>query len=189
MQFKTKRKSREKLKELIGNIIYTMLQFLALIFVLILVNQCVFGVVQVHGESMEPTLREGEYLFCIKIKAFYRPQRGDVVLARTGKGYENELVKRIIGMPGDEIDIDDATGLVFVNGEALEETYLKEATFPKGDVAYPFTVPPNQYFVLGDNRKVSLDSRYSEIGTVEKGKIDGLVVWKIYPFQKIGRII
>ena len=157
----------------------------ALLSCVMIINLTVCGIAVVHGESMEPTLKEGDFLFCWKL---YEPERFDVVLCRTGKGYEKELVKRVIGMPGDEIYIDQNMGLIYVNGIPIEEEYCKGRTFKIGDVSYPVIVPSGQYFVMGDNREVSLDSRYSEIGTIEADKIDGHVLFRLYPFLKAGKI-
>ena len=163
LQFKTKKTWQEYLQE----ILYGLLKILALYLIILLVQNCIGGMAVVHGKSMEPTFSEGDYVIfrCIA----YEPQRGDIVLCRTGKGYENELIKRIIGLPGDTVYIDQESGTV-------------------SDITYPVTVPQGQYFVLGDNRDVSLDSRSSEIGMLERKKIDGKVVFRIFPFSKIRRI-
>lgn len=164
---------------------YMALKILALWLALFLINHMLFGLAVVHGESMEPTLWEGDVLICRKSPGF-EPCRNDVVLCRTGKGYENELVKRVIGLPGDEINIQE-NGTVCVNGKPETVISNKEGN-RMGDVSYPFTVPQGQYYVMGDNRAVSLDSRYSEIGTIPKEKIDGKVLRCIFSpkyFRKI----
>lgn len=182
LQFKTKKTWQEYLQE----ILYGLLKILALYLIILLVQNCIGGMAVVHGKSMEPTFSEGDYVIfrCIA----YEPQRGDIVLCRTGKGYENELIKRIIGLPGDTVYIDQESGTVSINGEELNETYLGSCGNFSGDITYPVTVPQGQYFVLGDNRDVSLDSRSSEIGMLERKKIDGKVVFRIFPFSKIRRI-
>lgn len=186
MSFKIRyRQKQGSLRQFLSDVIYQILQMVVLLFVMMIINLAVCGIAVVHGESMEPTLEEGDFLFCWKL---YEPERFDVVLCRTGKGYEKELVKRVIGLPGDEIYIDQNMGLVYVNGTPIEEEYCKGRTFKVGDVSYPVIVPSGQYFVMGDNREVSLDSRYSEIGTIEADKIDGHVLFHLYPFLKIGRI-
>ena len=168
--------SKSGIKCWVERLLFTVLQMLVLIFYIIIINGAVCGFSVVHGESMQPTLLEGDILLCIKL--FYQPARGDIVICRTGKGYENEMVKRVIGMPGDEIFIDSNTGILYINGHPLEEPYCKEKTFQIGDNVYPVIVPKEQYFVLGDNREVSMDSRYSEIGTIDSKKIDGHVVFR-----------
>lgn len=166
--------------------LYFGLQMLALALAIFIVNHLVLSFAVVHGKSMEPTLADRDVLICVKLG--YRPQRGDIVLCRTGKGYENELVKRIIGLPGDRIEIDSAEGTVYVNGKPLDETYCKNPTYSVGDIMYPAVVPENQYFVLGDNREVSVDSRYSEIGMVSENKIDGHIVLRLFPFTEFGKV-
>lgn len=186
MSFKiNKTKRKQKLCQSFADGIYWALQMTVLAFIVILINMQVCGAAIVHGESMQATLKEGDILICWKL---YEPKRFDVVLCRTGKGYEKELVKRVIGLPGDEIYIDQNLGLVYINGSPIEEVYCKDKTYKTGDVSYPVIVPPNQYFVMGDNREVSLDSRYSEIGTIEADKIDGHVLFRLYPFSVVGQI-
>ena len=186
MSFKIRHhQKRGAIRQFISDAIYQLLQMAVLLFAMIIINLSVCGIAVVHGESMEPTLKEGNFLFCWKL---YEPKRFDVILCRTGKGYEKELVKRVIGLPGDEIYIDKNMGIVYINGTPLDEDYCQGRTFNVGDVSYPVIVPIGQYFVMGDNRDVSLDSRYSEIGTIDADKIDGHVLFRIYPFSKIGKI-
>lgn len=178
MSFRTKlQKIQEKHAWDIAKVTYMMLRVLALWLVLFIINLTLFGFAVVHGESMEPTLWEGDLLLCRKSPGF-EPDRNDVVLCRTGKGYENELVKRVIGIPGDEIDI-RKDGTVCVNGNPESVISDKEEN-KKGDVSYPLIVPRGQYYVMGDNRAVSLDSRYSQIGTIPIEKIDGKVLFCIF---------
>lgn len=165
---------------------YFGLQMLAVAFIIYILNSLVFNFAVVRGTSMEPTLYDRDILICIKFG--YQPEYGDIVLCRSGKGYENELVKRIIGVPGDRIDIDNTKGIVYINGEPLDEAYCTNITYTTGDIKFPVVVPENQYFVLGDNREVSVDSRYSEIGMISDKKIDGHITYRIFPFTKIGKV-
>lgn len=184
--------SRTKLQEIkerhgwdIAKASYMGLKILMLWLALFLINHTLIGLAVVHGESMEPTLWEGDVLLCQKFPGF-EPCRNDVVLCRTGKGYENELVKRVVGLPGDEINIQE-DGTVYVNGKPETVISNKEGN-RNGDVSYPLTVPQGQYYVMGDNRAVSLDSRYSGIGTIPLERIDGKVLFCIFSprvFRKI----
>lgn len=183
LRFRTKQK--KTWKYYLGEIIYGLLKILVLYLVLFLIQNCVGGMAVVHGKSMEPTFIEGDRVIFQRIG--YEPERGDIVICRTGKGYENELIKRVIGLPGDVIYINEETGVVTVNGEELEEPYLGSRGNPEGDIDYPLKVPNGQYFVMGDNRSVSLDSRCSEIGMLERERIDGKVIFRIFPFSKIGK--
>ncbi len=183
LQYKIKGEGKKKPQNGVYEITYWLLLLCALFFFTVLFTQVVGGQAVVHGGSMEPQLTEGDRL--IYWRLFYEPKRGDVVMCHTGKGLESELVKRVIGLPGDVIDIDNETGTVYVNNKALTEPYCKGKTYVSGDVTYPITVPKGQYFVLGDNREESIDSRYSGIGTIEADKIDGHIVARIYPFSNI----
>lgn len=186
MRYKIKRRKRYDLKKQGTKILYYLLVVVIMFLFTYILTQTVGGYARVYGISMEPQLAEGDRL--IYWKPFYEPQRGDVVICRTGKGVKNELVKRVIGLPGDEVNINNETGTVYVNGTAISELYVKGHTYASGDVSYPVTVPQGQYFVMGDNRENSLDSRYSEIGMVEREKIDGHILIRFFPFTRIGRI-
>ncbi|MCD8053973.1 MAG: signal peptidase I [Lachnospiraceae bacterium] len=129
-------------------------------------------VLQVSGTSMEPTLSDNDIIVLVKTGDF---ETGDLV----GFYYQNKLLlKRVIGGPGDVIDIDD-DGVVFVNGEVLDEPYVTEQSLGETDITYPYQVPENRYFVMGDNRSTSIDSRSSVIGCIEKDQIVGRVILRI----------
>lgn len=142
----------------------------------------------VYGSSMAPTLENGEMLLMNKfIYRFTEPQRGDIIVFTYEDPIQGEeyLIKRVIGLPGDTIEIMD--GMVYINGTAYDESkYLEMSTDIKGDVEYPFLVPENSYFVLGDNRANSKDSRFSEVGAVPKEQIVGKASIRFWPFDKIG---
>lgn len=124
----------------------------------------IFKIAVVNGESMYPTLHSGAVVIFNSL--FYRnPEQGDIIsFKENGQNY----IKRVIGTEGDIVDIDFESGTVFVNGIALEEKYVNEATYTSYDKKFPITVDKNTVFVLGDNRNHSLDSRSSEIGLVKK---------------------
>lgn len=162
----------------------------------------VFNISVVVGSSMEPTLQETDRLVVLSFG--YTPRYGDVVALwadnlpnkETGKRGEM-IVKRIIGLPGDIIGIDSDSGVVYRNGKALREDYIKEYINASnlGNAEYPLTVDENCVFVLGDNRNHSTDSRYVDDGETEYfvGCIDmrcilGKAVFRIYPFERIGVI-
>lgn len=133
-------------------------------------------VLQVSGSSMEPALSDGDIIVLLKTGSF---ETGDLV----GFYYQNKLLlKRVIGAPGDIIDIDDE-GNVSVNGELLEEPYLTEKSLGETDITYPYQVPENRYFVMGDNRVTSIDSRSSAIGCIEVDQIVGKVVLRVWPLE------
>ncbi len=155
--------------------IYTLVVIAA---VSILLTTLWFPVVQVSGSSMEPTLTSNDILILIKTDNL---ETGDVLAFY----YQNNLLlKRIIGCSGDVIDI-DSEGNVTVNGELLDEPYVNEKALGECDITFPYQVPDESYFVMGDNRTVSVDSRSSIIGCIETGQVVGKVVLKIWPLTDI----
>lgn len=157
----------------------------ALVF-LLAVFSFFFRIIRVDGSSMVPTLRDGDRL--IVWGAGYEPHNGDVIVMDGYIEYGKPLVKRIIAMGGDTIDIDYSTGTVTVNGVILQEPYIAEPTTLQGDVSLPMTVPDGQVFVMGDNRNGSKDSRRAEIGCLDKRDVLGKVIFRVAPFQKMGKI-
>ena len=169
---------------------------LILVVVMVVVLRNVMGTVLVKGSSMEPNFNHGDLVFINKLStSIGSPDYGDVVICKLdeGSGYEN-IIKRVIGLPGDEIDIvedeysEDGEYLLYVNGEYIEEPFLGEPMRVDGDVEYPFEVPENSYFVMGDNRNESLDSRRESVGAIHKDDLMGKVVLRLYPFSKFGLI-
>ncbi|MBE6574354.1 MAG: signal peptidase I [Ruminococcaceae bacterium] len=143
-----------------------------------LVATLILPVIQISGTSMEPTLNNREIVLLVKSK---RLQRGDLCAF----SYSNKiLIKRIIGMPGDMISIDDL-GNVIINGENLDEPYLTEKSLGECDIEFPFEVPEESFFIMGDRRDTSIDSRSSVIGCVEREQIIGKIFFRIWPFKKI----
>ena len=152
--------------------------------VLVLIFSFFFRIIQVDGESMVPTLQNGEKL--IVWGAGYEPQRGDVVFVDSYTPYGKPLVKRVIAKGGDTICIDYETGTVAVNGEVLQEDYIAEPTYLGYDVEFPYTVPEGTVFVMGDNRNNSLDSRSSYVGCIDERDILGKVLLCFLPVSDFG---
>ncbi|MFR8088397.1 MAG: signal peptidase I [Lachnospirales bacterium] len=142
----------------------------------------------VYGSSMAPTLENGEMILMNKfIYRFTEPQRGDIIVFTYDDPIQGEeyLIKRVIGLPGDTIEIMD--GMVYINGTAYDESkYLEMSTEISGDISYPFLVPEDSYFVMGDNRANSKDSRFSEVGAVSKDQIVGKASIRFWPLDRIG---
>lgn len=157
---------------------------MACIFLLLyIVRHAFLGWAVVHGGSMNPTVYDKDVVLFSKHKKTW--EYGDIVVCHSGKGLEEELIKRVIGVPGDVIQIDKKNHQVLVNGVMIEESYISEETIERGDIHYPARVPPGQYFVMGDNRNKSLDSRFSEVGTLPAENIQGKVHIRIFPLNKI----
>ena len=149
--------------------------------VAILLATMFLPVLQVSGKSMEPTLSDQDVILLAKTGDF---KTGDLV----GFYYQNKLLlKRVIAGPGDIVDIDDE-GNVSVNGEVLDEPYVTEKSLGETDITYPYQVPENRYFVMGDNRATSIDSRSSVIGCIEKDQIVGKVILRVWPLKRISFI-
>lgn len=147
------------------------------IVVVTLVFLFCFRVFSVDGPSMAPTLEHGDRVVVSTIG--YKPKRGDVVVLSSTEGVKKPIVKRVIAVAGDEVDINFTTGVVMVNGQ--EEAYSEDLTTQQADIAFPITVPAGTVFLLGDNRDVSLDSRSSRVGCVDERLIVGRVLFRFFP--------
>ena len=146
--------------------------------VAVLIATLVLPVLQIEGTSMEPTLVNGDIVLLTKTTRF---DRGELC----GFSWNNKLlIKRVIGIPGDWIEI-DTDGTVYLNGEKLDEPYARQLAVGECDLEFPYQVPQEQYFVLGDMRESSIDSRNTLIGCVEKDQIVGKVFFRIWPFKTI----
>ena len=174
-----RRKSNQNIVEWYEALIFA-LAFLVLLFTFVV------RVVAVNGSSMVPTLNSGDRL--LVQSSLFQVERGDVVVIDSYIEYGKPLVKRVIAVGGDRVDINAETGEVFVNGQLLDEPYIAEATRQKGDMEFPLTVPEGYLFVMGDNRMHSTDSRYQDIGFIDERDILGQVLYRIYPFSAIGSI-
>ena len=146
-----------------------------------------FKPIIVQQESMQPNFYSGDYLITSRqaYRLFGQPERGDVIVFKSHlydeKGKQKNLIKRIIGLPGDTVEIKN--GDVYINGELLQEEYVAEQGL-SGEME-AVTVPEGRLFVMGDNRRVSQDSRSPEVGTIEMESIVGKVVIRLYPFNQI----
>ena len=164
--------------------------------VLVVILRNVMGTVLVKGSSMEPNFYHGDLVFINKLStSIGSPERGDIIICRLNDdGVEENIIKRVIGLPGDEIDIqwngdsEDVEYSLYLNGELVEEDYIKEPMENKGSIDYPFEVPEDSYFVMGDNRNASSDSRRESVGAIPKEDMVGKVVLRLYPFSAFGLI-
>ena len=155
-------------------------------FAVILVFTFIVRQVTVDGRSMVPTLEDGDKLIVQHL--MYTPARGDIVVIDS-QSLGKPLIKRVIACGGDTIDIDFNSGTVTVNGEVLHEDYIKDLTqLDEGGQTYPVTVPSGYYFVMGDNRMDSLDSRSSQVGLVSEDEIMGKARFRLWPASGIGSV-
>lgn len=144
-------------------------------------------VIDVKGTSMNPTLNNQDKMLVSDV--FYTPKVGDIVVFRKEEyDPDKALVKRVIATEGQEINIDFDKGIVYVDGAAIEEDYIKELTTTKLDFIGPQTVPEGCVFVMGDNRNMSTDSRKTEIGMVDNRLIIGKVYCVIFPLTSFGKV-
>ncbi len=177
-EVETEKKRLEYQKRYRATLRTTIYALIVVAAVSILLATLFLPVLQVSGTSMEPTLSDKDVVVLLSNGKF---QTGDLV----GFYYQNKLLlKRVIGGPGDIIDI-DAEGNVTVNGEALDEPYVTEKALGETDLSYPYQVPESRYFVMGDNRTTSIDSRTTEIGCIEKEQIVGKVVIRVWPLNQM----
>ncbi len=165
------------------------------VIIVVLIFSFLFRIATIDGDSMLNTLHNGEKVVITNL--FYKPQRGDIVVIsrNTNNSLQEEdpnqlpIIKRVIATEGQTVDIDFINGVVYVDGEELEEPYTKAPTLARGDLEYPVTVPTDCVFVLGDNRNESLDSRFSRIGEdgmIHEKYILGHAILRVFPFQSIG---
>ena len=165
---------RKKLREWLEFFLY----LLSALIIAGLLRMYVYEFVQVKGDSMNPTLLNGEFVFVEKINA-HEPKRGEILIVKYPED-ENYYIKRLVGMPGDIVSVEN--GRLMINGIAQEEAYIAE------EIDYDLSerlVPENMYFVLGDNRNNSQDSHSGSIGMIPAERIIGHAVFVVWPFSEI----
>ncbi len=157
----------------------------ALVILVVIMTYCVRQV-DVDGSSMMDTLQDNDRVLIAGLN--YEPEVGDIVVISHGAELNKTIIKRVIAVGGQTVDIDFETGEVMVDGVVLDEPYILGSTTVSADVEFPLTVEEGTVFVLGDNRVISKDSRYSEVGLIEEESIIGKVVLRIYPFSSFGTV-
>lgn len=163
------KKKNSLLKEIAGYVVFATALFLLFTFVI--------KVAYVDGNSMNDTYKDGDAVLCLRIGEV---EKGDIIVCDCDAGIV--LIKRVIATEGDTLDINFDTGEVAINGKVIDEPYIKEPTkLNREAFEYPITIPEDCYFVMGDNRNYSDDSRTPKIGYIKKEQIQGKVLFK-FPF-------
>lgn len=156
------------------------------IIVCVLLFSFVVRLVDVVGDSMYPTLENGDKIIVSNL--FYDPQPGDIIVFRKDEYRDQPLVKRIIAVEGQTVDIDFNRGIVYVDGEPIDEPYIAEPTTESLDFVGPITVDEGCVFVMGDNRNHSTDSRDARIDCVDVRCIMGKVYFTLFPLKNFGSV-
>lgn len=171
-------KYKQRYKKLLKTTFFSLLVVAA---ISVLIATLFLPVLEIYGNSMNPTLENGEIVVSVKTDDL---NRGDICCFY----YNNQiLVKRVIGTAGDTIVI-EKDGTVIVNDVLLDEPYINEKAEGESDIQYPYTVPENTVFVLGDNRETSVDSRNALIGCIDVEEIVGKIVFRVWPLSGFGGI-
>lgn len=169
---------RQKYKLSLKNTVFTLVTVAA---IAVLVATLWLPVLQIYGGSMSPTLEDGQIVVSTTVNKL---ESGDVIAFY----YNNKvLVKRVIAGAGQWVNI-DSDGNVFVNDAYLNEPYITKKVLGNTDIEYPYQVPEGKIFVLGDEREISIDSRTSTVGCIDREQIIGKIVFRVWPFSQFGAI-
>ena len=152
------------------------------VLVVVAIFTFVIRMMGVDGHSMLNTLQHGDRLLVVNSMLYHDYQYGDIVILRKNGVFDDDpIVKRVIAVEGQTVDIDFAEGIVYVDGEALDEDYIREPTYTAEGTEFPLTVPEGSIFVMGDNRNGSSDSRDYRLGTVDTRYVIGKAAFLIFP--------
>lgn len=172
----------KKPNKLISIIFDTLDSLKGAVTVVFIIFMLLFRAVGVEGPSMTPTLVDGDWVAVSSVTSHVN--HGDIVVITQPWERDIPIIKRVIGVAGDTIDINFETGEVFINGELQQEDYILEPTLTNYNAAFPLTVPEGRIFVMGDNRNGSLDSRSSKVGLIDERYVLGRAAFRIWPNTK-----
>lgn len=186
-EYKEKTEKEEITKTALSSFFHWMSGIVAVLFVIFLVVMLFFRPVTVSGPSMEPTLHDGDRLFVYSF--MYEPENGDVIVARSPDGADMPVIKRVIAKEGQVVEVDYENGTVTVDGVVLEENYISGMSkVPQNEIEYPYTVPEDRIFVMGDYRDESRDSRHKTFGCIDENTVAGKAVFRFYPFSSMTEV-
>lgn len=169
---------KSRYRSVLRSTIYSLITVAA---IAVLITTLWFPVLRVYGNSMTPTLQNGEIIFTVKVSEF---EPGDIISFY----YNNKiLIKRVIARSGEWVNM-DADGNVYVNETLLDEPYLDEKAFGDCNIELPYQVPEGRVFVMGDQRSTSVDSRNSAVGCVAQEQIVGKILFRVWPLEKFGLV-
>lgn len=175
-------------KPFVKDLLSTLLSLVIMAGIVLVILNFVGSRVSVEGTSMYPTLNDKDQLVedILTYKFIREPKRFEIVIFKLKNDPDTHYIKRVIGLPGETVQIADSK--IYINGEELQEDYGRGVYFLAGSAAQPVVLGEDEYFVLGDNRNNSIDSRYA-VGKVNRRQFTGRAIFRIWPFSGFGSVI